>query len=515
MKVRQTLIVFVCASLYSLALPPTAYTANKTIANSACKVINQKKSIDKINYVCLRISKKLIWKVAPVIRATPKPSTTPQPVPTPEPDRTPPIILDPLQDQPCSQDGERKANFLGELVCFADQLGKLTWHQSLDNNPKPSPTPTPETTYKPPADINLSEQKEFTEVEACKLRSDQPETENLGFPRGNSFIPALGDRKAIVIFVDYKDLSGSNSQISEWKNHQIPHAETAYSLMSYGKYNLKFEYLEKIYHLNKTEGFYTNGFFPNFSQLFPDAMDAANDDIDFSKYDFVSVVTPATSLPGDGGATGLGGRSYDGKVFTLGIADSVSEYLDDSLKENWLTHETGHLLGLMHGYDYSKTLGAWDVMANSFGMSDDLLGWNKFKLGWITDSQVKCIPSTSKDEFTLLLSPVGTPSNLDKLAVIKLTSTTSLVIESHRKTRFDNVSTSSEGVIVYKIDTSIAQGKGPYSILSNPKKTINLPNRNPLILGTMIPGDSQVIEGYEIKVLKKAADGDYVSIARQ
>jgi M6 family metalloprotease-like protein len=247
--------------------------------------------------------------------------------------------------------------------------------------------------------------------------------------------------------------------------------------------------------------------------LLRDAVLAANNEIDFSKYDFVNIVTPTFNPKTEGGASGGGGFNVDGKTSFLGTLGPIDEYLNQPLKKNWLLHEVGHLNGLMHGYDYTKNpLGAWDVMANSFGLSNDLLGWNKFKLGWIDDVQIDCIANKPASETFHLLSPIGTSSTSSKMVVLKLSANTALVVETRRKTTIDNVSALNEGVLVYKVDTTIPQGKGAFAILSNKSKIVNLPDRNPVLVGTMKPGESLSDSGYTVSVLQSVSDGDYVSI---
>jgi len=69
-------------------------------------------------------------------------------------------------------------------------------------------------------------------------------------------------------------------------------------------------------------------------------------------------------------------------------------------------------------------------------------------------------------------------------------------------------------VIVYKVDTTIAGGRGSISILSNPTKIQSLGGGRPGIIGTMAVGESIQAEGFTIKVLKSVKGGDFVSISK-
>jgi len=370
----------------------------------------------------------------------------------------------------------------------------------------------------------LTERTAFSTPSECKLSSPFPiNSENIGFPKGSIYAPSVGDRKSIVLFVDFPNLAADNRAIDEWENNQIPTAEKAFEVMSYGKYKLKFDVIKKFFRIPQNFETYiqnTQGNLPgstpamalDIGNLLRAALLLADNEIDFSKYDSVNIVAPTFTPKTEGGASGGGGFNVDGKTSFQVTVGPVDEYLNQPLKKNWLLHESGHLLGLMHGYDYTKPpLGAWDVMANLFGLSNDLLGWNKFKLGWIDDVQIDCIANKSANETFHLLSPIGTTSTISKMAVIKLTSNTALVVETRRKTTLDDVSALDEGVLVYKVDTSIPQGKGAFTILSNRSKISRGPAGG-LLVGTMKPGDSLSESGYTVSVLLSDADGDYVSI---
>ena len=387
--------------------------------------------------------------------------------------------------------------------------------------PTPTPTPTPTPAPKP----TLTEKSAFATSTECKLNSPFPiNSENIGFPKGSNYVPSIGDRKSIVLFVDFPNLTADNRAIDEWENNQIPTAEKAFEVMSYGKYKLKFDLIKKFFRIPQNFETYiqnTQGNLPgstpamalDIGNLLRAALLLADNEIDFSKYDSVNIVAPTFTPKTEGGASGGGGFNVDGKTSFQVTVGPVDEYLNQPLKKNWLLHESGHLLGLMHGYDYTKPpLGAWDVMANSFGLSNDLLGWNKFKLGWIEDVQIDCIANKSANETFHLLSPIGATSTSSKMAVVKLSSNTALVVETRRKTTLDDVSALDEGVLVYKVDTSIPQGKGAFTILSNRAKIASSTRMGQLLVGTMKPGDSLSESGYTVSVLLSDADGDYVSI---
>jgi M6 family metalloprotease-like protein len=258
---------------------------------------------------------------------------------------------------------------------------------------------------------------------------------------------------------------------------------------------------------------------PKLDEVVSDSLAAADADIDYSQYAFVTVATPQSPTLGLSGATGMGPnpKTFDGVTYTKGDfmpLDSLTP-LDKTFRTLNFTHDIGHMLGLIHPYitgEGQPITGAWDIMWN-FAFQNDFYGWNKWKLDWINDEQVSCLNKDVNSGVIQFLSPVGNPSNAKKLVVIKLNATSALAIEVRRKSPFDDLKPSDEGVIVYRVDTTKAQGEGPFTLVSNLKKMITFQNF-PGILGTMKPGESITTNGYVISVLQTVTDGDYISIKK-
>jgi hypothetical protein len=210
-------------------------------------------------------------------------------------------------------------------------------------------------------------------------------------------------------------------------------------------------------------------------------------------------------------------KTFDGVTYNYGDFvpyDSLTP-LDKPYRTLNFTHDIGHMLGLMHPYingGGQAIIGAWDIMW-SFAFQNDFFGWNKWKLDWITDDQVSCVSNNLNGTVTQLLSPIGDAAKNTKMVVINISSTTALAIEVRRKSPFEDLKPSDEGVIVYRVDTTKSQGKGPYTIISNPTKTITYQNFAE-ILGTLEPGQSVADSGYVISVLLSTTAGDYVSIKK-
>lgn len=420
-----------------------------------------------------------------------------------------------------------------KLICLKKGSKKI-WSKDVrsasvrDSAPAKTPTssiasPAPQEVSIP--DPQISDRNLFAPVAECKLPLVGESSDLFtGFPRNPKYIPADGDRKSVVLFVDFPDLSANPKAIEEWKNTQVPFAEKAWESMSYGKYRLKFDLIEKFFRIpSKWQDFVKNeagniaGSAPalamNHQKLILETLNVADSEVDFSKYDFINIVTPGTTPKVEPGASGGGGFNVDGKRNFLAISGPFDEYQGDALKANWLAHEAGHLLGLTHIYDFRQRQGAWDLMGNVFA-NNDIYGWSKLFLAWINDNQVNCLPKDSTQESTHLITPVGNKDDGTKLVMIPSGQTQVIVIESRRSNSLDNIDQNAEGVLVYRVDTSISDGKGTIAILSNPNKVSRDKRGNEVVLGTLKVNESVQVSGFTVKYLKRASSGDFVAVKK-
>ena len=532
-----------CALILGLALPSISPAFSSVKAGATCTKLKSTTTAAGYKYTCIKSGKKLVWsKGVKVIVAKATPSPTPSPTPTststPTPTPTPAVWRDPLQGTSCTVENASLPNQIFELKCLKDSVGNpgstdnhLFWFQN--NRPtgsEPTPIPTPTSVALP----ILSLDSEFAATADCKLSkpSNRPMDDgpmgSVGFPKLANAFSSIGSIKGLIIFVDFPDVIATVDLKSPWQTSSIPNAEKLFGFSSYGKLELKVDMSNKIYRLQKPSTYYNLSADPSggplanapqhkLDEVITDAITAADPDFDFSKYAFVAVSTPQSPTLALSGATGMGQnpKQFDGVTYTYGdfIPYDGLTPLDKPYRTLNFTHDIGHMLGLMHPYITGAgqpMTGAWDIMW-SFAFQNDFLGWNKWKLDWIIDDQISCLSGNLNGSVTQLLSPIGDPTKNKKMIVIKLNSTTALAVEVRRKSPFEDLQPEDEGVIVYRVDTTKSQGQGPYTIVSNPTKTITYQDF-PEILGTMKPSQSVTDSGYVITVLQSVTAGDYVSI---
>jgi hypothetical protein len=98
--------------------------------------------------------------------------------------------------------------------------------------------------------------------------------------------------------------------------------------------------------------------------------------------------------------------------------------------------------------------------ASEDSVAPSLLGWDRWRLGWISDVSVVCVKPTAENRITL--SPLQTGKGT-LLAVVPLSSTRALVMESRHPLGMDR-KLRNAGILVYIVDTSIDTTEGPMRV---------------------------------------------------
>ena len=134
-----------------------------------------------------------------------------------------------------------------------------------------------------------------------------------------------------------------------------------------------------------------------------------------------------------------------------------------------INHETGHTMGLSDMYPFSggptgQYVGGWDIMGLISGPSPDYFGWDKWRLGWIDDTNVTCVSTTGTTTHTLSPLETAAVSGAVKTVVVKKSSTYALVAEARTNKGVDS-GACAQGVLIYRVYTNIATGNGPFQVI--------------------------------------------------
>ncbi len=204
-----------------------------------------------------------------------------------------------------------------------------------------------------------------------------------------------------------------------------------------------------------------------------DAVAAADDDVDFSRYDVVYLVADPDAPGVDSDATKV--VNFDRPLRADGhdIRRVVTVFEQHPPDRNVLAHETGHVFDLADLYhrptdgkgDWDTYVGDWDVMGSQFGLAPDLFGWHKWKLGWLGGRQVVCVQGSA--DLTLepvAAAPVPGGSIGTRLAVVRTGADSAWPSRARSATGNDR-DTCSEGILIYRVRSETASGGGPVEVV--------------------------------------------------
>jgi len=366
----------------------------------------------------------------------------------------------------CSKSNLNKIN--NNTICLKN--GKVYRWAKIKNTPTPTPTPTPKelTIYQEPTQPSKN-------VELCKIKevSNSRGRTGAGFPIWNTMTPSIGTVKWALIPIDFPDLTGE-ANFKTRVDDQMSLLSEWFDTVSEGKFKVEWVVLDKWVTLpNKTNDYkilhsvnLNNA--ANGPRLFKDAMDAADPVFDFSNIQTVNFILPK-------GQTFLGETSQgfpwdqpvidytskEGKIASYSIPGVFFDRPEKMYWSYW-AHEFGHAIGLPHiGSSHSPNpFHGLDLMGSQDGPSRELSGWLRFIAGWMPDEKIYCQDVTFLKPTTLTLAPLSSSIPGLKMAIIKVSETRQIIIESRRVTKFScSTSQARNGVLVYTYDATLGHGQ--------------------------------------------------------
>lgn len=369
----------------------------------------------------------------------------------------------------------------------------------------------------------------FVPSSSCQLKDQVTPNRSLsvdlsaGFPKVANRLPSFGHIKALIVPVDFTDISGKDDPLTYF-GHIADGVSTFYLKQSYGQLAFDFEVVPTWIHAPFTSTkFGTGGTVGNGDPGgYLNALIALTDGpIDYSSYDAVYYLVPK-EMPmanmGWGPAITSPHWTSNGLIMNGATGGADMYYVENNGilggTWKWMAHETGHAFGL---YDEdlnhaSQTLGHWSIMAMSWSNHAIELGaWDRYLQGWLPQTQVNCVElsSLTTDGSVTKISPVVRLDKEIKTILVPLTSSKILVIESRKKESLDNIATNNEGVLVYTVDMKKGQLGGGYEIQKRVGSTD--PNFEDAALHA---GDSITVNGVKITVIELSSAGDSVKVSK-
>ncbi|MEV4946028.1 M6 family metalloprotease domain-containing protein [Streptomyces sp. NPDC053755] len=253
-----------------------------------------------------------------------------------------------------------------------------------------------------------------------------------------------------------------------------------------------------------------------------DAIDAANERVDFSRFDIVYLVADPDAPGVDSDATKVVNLDHPIDVDGAEIKRVVTVFERHPPDRNVLAHETGHVFDLPDLYhrptdgkgDWDTHVGDWDVMGSQFGLAPDLFGWHKWKLGWLERQQVACVQGRGSRLLSLeplAAAPVAGGTLGTRLAVVRTGPGTALAIEARGATGNDE-DTCTEGVLIYRVRNQAASGDGPIEVVDTHPRTEACWDRSvypPLADAPLGVGETFTVpgEGTRVEVVDRTGAG--------
>ncbi len=363
---------------------------------------------------------------------------------------------------------------------------KLVWNKGVAIKaaaPKPSVSPEskPEAKNLLATDSRITPTSALTSIETCKTEDMTPDyleggalAHRNGFPRPALTVTGKKSAKVLVVPLSFKDLPFRDEKLQRGQifssdldilKETIPLIKENFTKLSAGRFELQIDVLPKSewWVIDADNPFSGAWGVPNFPHLM-DIVEKQKKDFNFDGYDTFAFVT-GNGLPGQ---TGLGSAqaSFGEKVKNSKTGYMNAVLLTGNLASTTLwVHEFGHsLFSFEDLYLFSQASSSaprernpeisvptkWDLMSDANRIS--LLEWNKFLMGWIYDSEVRCINEQKSSVHYLSNIPT---SKDPKLLTINLSPGVTLAAEA------STGSIDGSGLLLYTINTHIPHGEGP------------------------------------------------------
>ena len=383
----------------------------------------------------------------------------------------------------CTKAGQTSTSAGIKYTCVKSGK-KLVWNKGVAlKKAEPAPAPSPETKVEVKnllsSDPRITPLSALTSMDVCKTVDKTPDyawggkiLHRNGFPRPDTSVAGKKSAKILVVPIIFNDLPFREEKIQRGQifssdvdllNETIPLIKESFKALSVQRFEVEIDVLPKSQWLVFNRDNPLSGVWgvDNFTTLMG-IIEKEKPDFNFDGYDTFAFIS-GNGLPGQ---MGLGSAQASHPR----VKNSKSGFMNAILMLGGITnttlwvHEFGHsLFSFEDLYLFSQAssgaprkLGElsvpskWDLMSDSSKVS--LLGWNKFLIGWLYDSEVRCI---SEQKSTIHYLSNRETSNDTKLLTINLAPGVTLAAEAK------NASGTDKGLLLYLIDTYTSHGEGP------------------------------------------------------
>ena len=535
-------------AVLSLSLVTAQISVAAVTPGSKCTKVGATSTYNGKKYTCVKSGKKLVWnkgvalpKPAPVATPTPTPTPTQTVAPTPAATSTP-IPTQTIRDWsnsrstdlgfinqykgPCDLESDLPQYFSDLQTAYSQknyctgiyriakyELGTKRPTTVLDSNVdlaiKSCEISEPRTSNNQRGFLNLFELNRVQYLNSSKIPGPKMTVQVVPIYASDTERPKNSPQEDYGRYTDV---------LSDWAKYS-----------SDGESSIEIRYPESYIELPSKVSSYGIGHenrhdSPEHKKFVKDLVQNVDSRINFSGANLVIVVVPpGTPLMNfqqgslkdfvtQEGVIRHGSTMYP---FTLTGLETVKH--PNFLSPFWWIHELYHSgFGLDDHYGDTKRdinteygMGQWTLMTPYGG---DLSAWEKWILGFITDSQIHCI--NPNQTTTRWIVPSSVKSKEKKLVVLPISQTKGIVLESIRAAGlYYKISKASEGVLPYVVDLEVVgHGLGLKLILPTNRN----PNQPPFFLSQapLREGESVISNGFKITVVESGTFGDVVKIEK-
>jgi M6 family metalloprotease-like protein len=461
--------------------------------------------------------------------------------------------------------------------CWFDSTGAVSeavveiWDFSNGALPTLYPLPTGK-----PANLNLLNAPDESDEDLCRI-TQLPESiyewNNFSTGPGYTGFPVNFNGKLnpdqnvriATIPVDWDDHEGKLEDLPA-KHKHVQIFIDYYERASQGAVTFTPTFADDWYRLPEPISDYPQPQVSDFNpKLAQHGVDAADDDLDFSKIDIVVFIFPDSSpiisgyppSPTEHASiqhfnAGIGPEDYRYVLSDEGLVQNYMGgglYFEHPLRPVWsyYFHEAAHMFAMPDWYlmvanavlgtgtepelnlDYAAgPMNVWGVMSTQDGPSRTFVAWTRWLLGWLNDEQVDCytleqVQQHGAFDTELVALDIYEPGT--KAIIIRTGEHSGFLIESRRPVFPDDYIVIWEGVgrdpyglIVYEIDTTKPGATGTLSLVTpdgHDFQYMQLHGRQqPKMIDALFNvGNTATVQGVEIELLF-TGDRDWVRISK-
>jgi M6 family metalloprotease-like protein len=458
---RKSLAFLIALAFIGSSLSVPAFAAVK--AGATCKTKGQVKTVSNLKYTCTKSGKKFVWKKGSIIK-TPIPTT-----------------------------------------------------QEIANS-----IPT-----QPSSDVSFCKINEIS--------SNRPRFENslpTGFPRSTfPFATKTGTVKWALVPIDFSDIKGEPNFRSR-VDDQMSLLSEWFNTVSEGKFKVEWIVADKWTTLPGRSSDYKIAFSdgpdrsPEIAEFWRKAISETDKSFDYTNVQTVNFILPLAQTVVTEGLQGFpweqAVKNYvtqEGKISSFSIPGVFFNSLNRQYWSYW-AHEFGHAMGIPHigsSRPGDNPFLGLDIMGNQDGYTRELTGWMRFVAGWLDDEKVYCQELQKLVSTDLTLVPLSGTKNGIKMAVIPISESKALIVESRRETKFScTMPTKKNGVLTYVYDATRSHGEN-FLIPLTPAGRSNESSSNcpvsPYPDPILRQGEKMNFEGITIEVLE-SKDNDRIRISK-